>query len=164
MQRIVWGMLWIMCLWGHVAFAASQSRDFRRTQLQSATISVDTVTLKNVLLAEKKRLFGKRFLHVKVTVSNAGSVDKDIAVFLAGYDQDWKQVIFVAGLKPPRDAVPKNGRLQLERDYYIQEGELSKVEHVAVRLIVRHPQHIGQTHLYQSRPAQIDLPASDIVL
>jgi len=164
MQRIVWGMLWIMCLGGHVVFAASQSRDFQRAQLQSATISVDTVTLNNVLLAEKKSLFGKRFLHVKVTVSNAGSMDKDVAVFLAGYDQDWKQVIFVAGLKPPRDAVPKNGSVQLERDYYIQEDELSKVEHVTIRLIVRHPPNIGQTPLYQFRPAQIDLLASDSVL
>ena len=57
MQRIVWEMLWIMCLWGHVVFAASQSHDFQRAQLQSATISVDTVTLNNVVLAEKKRLF-----------------------------------------------------------------------------------------------------------
>jgi hypothetical protein len=52
------------------------------------------------VLAEKKRLFGKRFLHVTVTVSNTGSEDKDVAVFLSGYDQDWTQVIFVAGLKP----------------------------------------------------------------
>ena len=156
MQRIVWGMLWVLCLGGHVVFADSQTHDFHRTQLQSAAISVDTITLNNVLLAEKKRLFGKRFLRVKLTVSNAGPVDKDVAVFLAGYNQDWQQVIFVAGLKPPRDAVPKNGSVQLERSYYIRKGELNKVEHVTIRLIVHHPQNIGEIPLCQFRPAQIE--------
>ena len=137
MHRRVWGMLWIVCLWGQVVFADSQSHDFQRAQLQSATISVDTITVKNVVLAEKKRLFGKRFLHVTVTVSNTGAVDKDVAVFLAGYDQDWTQVIFVAGLKPPHDTVPKNGRARLERAYYIRKDELNTVEHVVIRLIVR---------------------------
>lgn len=36
MQRIVWGMLWVLCLGGHVVFADSQAYDFHRTQLQSA--------------------------------------------------------------------------------------------------------------------------------
>ena len=137
MPRIVWGMLWILCLSGHNVFAASQSRDFQRAQIQSATMSVDTVTIENVVLAEKKRLFGKRFLHVTVTVRDAGSVDNDVAVFVAGYNQDWTQVIFVAGLKPPHDAVPKNGRVQLERAYYIRKNELNGVEYVVIRLTVR---------------------------
>ena len=155
MQRSVWGMIWMICLWGQVAFAASESSDFHRAQLQSATISVDMVTLNNVLLAEKKRLFGKRFLHVKATVSNAGLSDKEVAVFLAGYDRDWKQVIFVVGLKPPRDAtVPKNGSVQLEREYYIKKNELRNVEYVSIRLIVRHPQQIENILLYQFRTAR----------
>jgi hypothetical protein len=139
MRRIVWGVFGILCLWGPAICADSQSHDFHRTEIQSATVSVDTVTVKHVTFAENKRFFGKRLLHVTVTVSNAGPVDKDVVVFLAGHDQDWQQVIFVAGLKPPHAAVPKNGSMQLERTYYIDKHEFSKVEHVTIRLIVRRP-------------------------
>ncbi len=105
-------------------------------EVDEVSLRVDGVVLNNLVVSKKKSLSGKEYVDFSASLRNKNKENRDAAVFVVCRSTSGA-LVCCASLKPTLDTIRKESTETIRGDYYIDEGDFSKIATVDIRLVVR---------------------------